>query len=371
MSLRPRPWPWRAGCGTGRSGATRTWERRSGVGATVALKAGAGWEGSWARAGPAGKRGGPRKAAGDGLSSIPEALPGRPRVREGRARVAPSSPQGWLSAGRWSPVAGRGGRQREGAMSSLRRVGVGVERGGWRHGFGRRQGHGVRVRKPVIRGSLGITGPQPRLAGARIHAPVSLRVQADAATSFLRAARSGNLDKALDHLRNGVDINTCNQVSEMAGLSSLRCSSCPVPLAQSFETASINLFPAASKIPKGSRQRQALTSTSHRGCRPVPRSLLSEVAAGPCCCRRTRGLWMRAGGRAFEGSCVSGDSESAFHQALCGSSAGLGGNQASLGSVPTRAGLRARRAGCHGRDASGRPGPLLTLKQGSVSTGGW
>ncbi|XP_074838125.1 ankyrin-1 isoform X2 [Carettochelys insculpta] len=37
------------------------------------------------------------------------------------------------------------------------------------------------------------------------------RWKADAATSFLRAARSGNLDKALDHLRNGVDINTCNQ----------------------------------------------------------------------------------------------------------------------------------------------------------------
>ncbi|XP_043359035.1 ankyrin-1 isoform X14 [Dermochelys coriacea] len=35
--------------------------------------------------------------------------------------------------------------------------------------------------------------------------------KADAATSFLRATRSGNLDKALDHLRNGVDINTCNQ----------------------------------------------------------------------------------------------------------------------------------------------------------------
>nr|XP_014348106.1 PREDICTED: ankyrin-1 [Latimeria chalumnae] len=35
---------------------------------------------------------------------------------------------------------------------------------------------------------------------------------ADAATSFLRATRSGNLDKALDHLKNnGVDINTCNQ----------------------------------------------------------------------------------------------------------------------------------------------------------------
>lgn len=36
--------------------------------------------------------------------------------------------------------------------------------------------------------------------------------QADAATSFLRAARSGNLDKALDHIKNGLDINTANQV---------------------------------------------------------------------------------------------------------------------------------------------------------------
>ncbi|XP_047674830.1 ankyrin-1a isoform X6 [Tachysurus fulvidraco] len=33
----------------------------------------------------------------------------------------------------------------------------------------------------------------------------------DAATSFLRAARSGNLEKALDHIKNGVDINTANQ----------------------------------------------------------------------------------------------------------------------------------------------------------------
>uniref|UniRef100_A0A8C0UHM1 Ankyrin 1 n=1 Tax=Cyanistes caeruleus TaxID=156563 RepID=A0A8C0UHM1_CYACU len=41
-------------------------------------------------------------------------------------------------------------------------------------------------------------------------------VAADAATSFLRAARSGNLDKALDHLRNGVDINTCNQKGNTA-----------------------------------------------------------------------------------------------------------------------------------------------------------
>nr|XP_054600849.1 ankyrin-1 isoform X3 [Nothobranchius furzeri] len=37
------------------------------------------------------------------------------------------------------------------------------------------------------------------------------RRKADAATSFLRAARSGNLDKALDHIRNGIDINIANQ----------------------------------------------------------------------------------------------------------------------------------------------------------------
>ncbi|XP_060712657.1 ankyrin-1-like isoform X2 [Hemiscyllium ocellatum] len=35
--------------------------------------------------------------------------------------------------------------------------------------------------------------------------------KADAATSFLRAARSGNLDKLLDYLKNGTEINTCNQ----------------------------------------------------------------------------------------------------------------------------------------------------------------
>uniref|UniRef100_A0A671KT98 Ankyrin-1-like n=1 Tax=Sinocyclocheilus anshuiensis TaxID=1608454 RepID=A0A671KT98_9TELE len=34
---------------------------------------------------------------------------------------------------------------------------------------------------------------------------------ADAGTSFLRAARSGNLEKALDHIKNGIDVNTANQ----------------------------------------------------------------------------------------------------------------------------------------------------------------
>uniref|UniRef100_A0A8C7QIC7 ZU5 domain-containing protein n=1 Tax=Oncorhynchus mykiss TaxID=8022 RepID=A0A8C7QIC7_ONCMY len=34
---------------------------------------------------------------------------------------------------------------------------------------------------------------------------------ADAVSSFLRAARSGNMDKAIDHIKNGIDINTANQ----------------------------------------------------------------------------------------------------------------------------------------------------------------
>uniref|UniRef100_A0A665VVP3 Ankyrin 1, erythrocytic a n=1 Tax=Echeneis naucrates TaxID=173247 RepID=A0A665VVP3_ECHNA len=39
---------------------------------------------------------------------------------------------------------------------------------------------------------------------------IFLRI-ADAGNSFLRAARSGNLDKALEHIKNGIDINTANQ----------------------------------------------------------------------------------------------------------------------------------------------------------------
>uniref|UniRef100_A0A8C5IA01 Ankyrin-2-like n=1 Tax=Gouania willdenowi TaxID=441366 RepID=A0A8C5IA01_GOUWI len=36
-------------------------------------------------------------------------------------------------------------------------------------------------------------------------------VQSDSNTSFLRAARAGNIDKVLEFLKNGVDISTCNQ----------------------------------------------------------------------------------------------------------------------------------------------------------------
>ncbi|XP_043225937.1 ankyrin-3-like [Amphibalanus amphitrite] len=39
-----------------------------------------------------------------------------------------------------------------------------------------------------------------------------LRIRkSDASSSFLRAARGGNLDKVLDYIKNGTDINTCNQ----------------------------------------------------------------------------------------------------------------------------------------------------------------
>ncbi|XP_023274914.1 ankyrin-3-like isoform X3 [Seriola lalandi dorsalis] len=47
-------------------------------------------------------------------------------------------------------------------------------------------------------------GPPPPLHQNRIR-------QSDSNTSFLRAARAGNIDKVLEFLKNGVDISTCNQ----------------------------------------------------------------------------------------------------------------------------------------------------------------
>lgn len=38
--------------------------------------------------------------------------------------------------------------------------------------------------------------------------------QTEGSASFLRAARAGNLEKVLEHLKQGIDINTCNAVSE-------------------------------------------------------------------------------------------------------------------------------------------------------------
>lgn len=38
-------------------------------------------------------------------------------------------------------------------------------------------------------------------------------LQSDGNTSFLRAARNGQLDKVLEHLKSNIDINTSNAVS--------------------------------------------------------------------------------------------------------------------------------------------------------------
>jgi len=43
-----------------------------------------------------------------------------------------------------------------------------------------------------------------------------LYFQSDGNTSFLRAARAGNLDKVLEHLKNNIDINTSNAVRKIS-----------------------------------------------------------------------------------------------------------------------------------------------------------
>ncbi|NXW36735.1 ANK2 protein, partial [Phaetusa simplex] len=43
--------------------------------------------------------------------------------------------------------------------------------------------------------------------------------QSDSNASFLRAARAGNLDKVVEYLKSGIDINTCNQVRYLKGRS--------------------------------------------------------------------------------------------------------------------------------------------------------
>lgn len=49
-------------------------------------------------------------------------------------------------------------------------------------------------------------------SGQRLTQGPLLLPQSDSNASFLRAARAGNLDKVLEFLKGGVDINTCNQV---------------------------------------------------------------------------------------------------------------------------------------------------------------
>ena len=42
---------------------------------------------------------------------------------------------------------------------------------------------------------------------------IFFRFQSDGNSSFLRAARAGNLEKVLDYLKGSIDINTSNAVS--------------------------------------------------------------------------------------------------------------------------------------------------------------
>uniref|UniRef100_A0A8C7VN93 ZU5 domain-containing protein n=1 Tax=Oncorhynchus mykiss TaxID=8022 RepID=A0A8C7VN93_ONCMY len=58
------------------------------------------------------------------------------------------------------------------------------------------------------RGCLSLWTPIPCTPSSRVPTLPGL---ADAVSSFLRAARSGNMDKAIDHIKNGIDINTANQ----------------------------------------------------------------------------------------------------------------------------------------------------------------
>ncbi|XP_069609685.1 ankyrin-3 isoform X13 [Ranitomeya imitator] len=54
-------------------------------------------------------------------------------------------------------------------------------------------------------------GKERHQTDKRLSSPRSSSKQSDTSASYLRAARAGNLEKALDYLKNGVDINVCNQ----------------------------------------------------------------------------------------------------------------------------------------------------------------
>ncbi|XP_060042220.1 uncharacterized protein LOC132536851 isoform X1 [Erinaceus europaeus] len=51
--------------------------------------------------------------------------------------------------------------------------------------------------------------------------------RSDSNASFLRAARAGNLDKVVEYLKGGIDINTCNQVGAGQGGLSGGCAQSP------------------------------------------------------------------------------------------------------------------------------------------------
>lgn len=61
----------------------------------------------------------------------------------------------------------------------------------------------------------------PAVALLIVFSSLSSILQTDVNACYLRSARAGNLEKALDYLKNGVDINICNQVTQMQTRTSL------------------------------------------------------------------------------------------------------------------------------------------------------
>lgn len=66
-------------------------------------------------------------------------------------------------------------------------------------------------------------------------------LQSDSNASYLRAARAGNIEKVLDYIKSGVEINICNQVSQWTDETSL---SCPVTLSWTSRIHSLPLLTA-------------------------------------------------------------------------------------------------------------------------------
>ncbi|XP_032300202.1 ankyrin-2 isoform X27 [Coturnix japonica] len=145
-------------------------------------------------------------------SSAPAAGCGHPAAPPGTALpLAPTRPH---------PPAGAGNRapSREGQPRSPR-AGAGRAAGrAPRHGVGHgapppaglRRGAGAGGKEP--RGEK-MAAPAPPAPGGGTSPPAGpprLR-QSDSNASFLRAARAGNLDKVVEYLKSGIDINTCNQ----------------------------------------------------------------------------------------------------------------------------------------------------------------
>ena len=70
-----------------------------------------------------------------------------------------------------------------------------------------------------------------------------LSLQSDSNTSFLRAARAGNIDKVLEFLKGGQDIGTCNQVTHRLPLISWDTNMTPLTMQPPLNTTVNNSLP--------------------------------------------------------------------------------------------------------------------------------